>query len=656
MGTATVRDHDALRSRAGGGGAPRALPWYLPDRADSRVDVQALYGALACTLDFETTNKDHGDAGNPANRVVCASVRVGGARAWCEEWTPQTKEATRTALASARVLVAHNAQFELAWLRREGLPCEHLLVWDTMLGERVIHTAKTVPVGLDAACKRWGLPAKAPLVAAMMTSGVCPSEIPWRWLRERCLRDVETTHALFERQRDRIAEEGKLGVMLTRCVLVPPLVEIAQEGVDLDRERVYDEYTRVLRELADTTNELRAMCGAVNLRSPKQKAELIYKTLGFDELTKASGKLDRRPSNPLWPEGQPKTDAKTLAKLKPRNKLQRRFLELQRQQAKLDARLTKCLYFYKGVVDDYGGHFRAEFHQTRTETHRLSSTARKLWIAEFKKELGAQLQNQPREYKKLFRSPDSEYRAVEVDGAQLEFRVAAFLGQDRTACAEIVAGKDIHRFSAAVLGEVDESAVTDAMRQAAKAETFKPLYGGRYGSPAQMRYYEAFRKKYSGITRAQAGWLHEVLKTKRLRMPWGMEFPFPDARMDDRGYCRDEPSVCNYPVQNLATAEIIPVSLTYLYWRCKLLGLRVKFVNTVHDSVVALVHHEDVEEYVEAARLAFLDDTYTYLDAVYGLQMNVPLGLGVKVGEHWGEGVERKFSAPYAKVPVLSEE
>jgi len=536
------------------------------------------------------------------------------------------------------------------------LPWEHLLVWDTMLGERVLHTAKTVPVGLDAACARWGLPAKDPFIAALMKHGVCPSEMPGHLLRDRCRRDVETTAELYEIQRARMAEEGKLGVMLTRCILVPPLTEVAQAGVNLDRERVYEEYWRVSRELAEVSNELRKITGAVNMRSPKQKAKLIYETLGFEELTKYGGKPDRRPPNKLWPEGQPKTDAKTLVKLKARTKTQKMFLELQKRQAKLDARLTKCLRFYKTVVDEYGGRFRAEFHQTRTETHRLSSTARQLYSSEFKTELGAQLQNQPRDYKKLFCSPEPEYEVVEVDGAQLEFRVAAFLGQDRVACAEIVAGRDIHRFSAAELFKVDESAVDDKMRTAAKAETFKPLYGGRYGTDDQMRYYEAFRRKYAGITKVQAAWLHEVLQTKTLRMPWGMEFPFPNARMDDRGYCRDEPSVCNYPVQNLATAEIIPVSLTYLYWRCKLSGLRVRFVNTVHDSVVAAVHREDVEEFVELAKQAFLGDTYTYLDAVYGLEMNVPLGLGVKAGEHWGEGAERKFSAPYAKVPVLSEE
>jgi len=525
-----------------------------------------------------------------------------------------------------------------------------------MLGERVLHTAKTVPVGLDAACARWGLPAKDPFIAALMKHGVCPSEMPGHLLRDRCRRDVETTAELYEIQRARMAEEGKLGVMLTRCILVPPLTEVAQAGVNLDRERVYEEYWRVSRELAEVSNELRKITGAVNMRSPKQKAKLIYETLGFEELTKYGGKPDRRPPNKLWPEGQPKTDAKTLVKLKARTKTQKMFLELQKRQAKLDARLTKCLRFYKTVVDEYGGRFRAEFHQTRTETHRLSSTARQLYSSEFKTELGAQLQNQPRDYKKLFCSPEPEYEVVEVDGAQLEFRVAAFLGQDRVACAEIVAGRDIHRFSAAELFKVDESAVDDKMRTAAKAETFKPLYGGRYGTDDQMRYYEAFRRKYAGITKVQAAWLHEVLQTKTLRMPWGMEFPFPNARMDDRGYCRDEPSVCNYPVQNLATAEIIPVSLTYLYWRCKLSGLRVRFVNTVHDSVVAAVHREDVEEFVELAKQAFLGDTYTYLDAVYGLEMNVPLGLGVKAGEHWGEGAERKFSAPYAKVPVLSEE
>lgn len=519
-----------------------------------------------------------------------------------------------------------------------------------MLAEKVRYGNQMKPLDLGSVCERYGWPGKERLIDALMAGGVCPSEMPEHLLRARCERDVLSTWRIFQQQYKYLKAEGQLGVMFTRCILVPALVEIEREGMTLDPARVREEYAKVSSELGSVERELGELAGGINLRSPAQLAEFLYGKLGFKEITNRSGDPKRNAPTKRFPDGAPKTDQKTLAQLKARNKAQRAFLDLRKRYGKLNARMTKCLRFYKGVVDEYGGTFRAQFHQTRTATDRLSSTARPLWIEEFKEQLGAQLHNQPREYKRLFTSPDPDYHVVEVDGATLEFRVAAFAGQDEVACRDIVRGEDIHRYSASVLNNILEAAVTDVLRTAAKPETFKPLYGGEYGTPEQMAYYKAFNEKYSGIYRTQMGWVHQVLRDKSLKLPWGVRFYFPNARMDDRGRCADKPSIFNYPIQNLATAEIIPVSLTYLYWRCNLWGLRVRFVNTVHDSVVALVHKADLAEFKRLARIAFLDDTYRYLEEVYGLEMNVPLGLGIKAGTHWGEGPEEKYSAPYKRV------
>ena len=89
----------------------------------------------------------------------------------------------------------------------------------------------------------------------------------------------------------------------------------------------------------------------------------------------------------------------------------------------------------------------------------------------------------------------------EGDGAQLEFRVAAHLGRDEQALTDIRDKVDIHSFTAAVIG---------CSRQEAKADTFKPLYGGQSGTKAQQSYYAAFKSKYSGIADAQSAWINSV--------------------------------------------------------------------------------------------------------------------------------------------------
>jgi hypothetical protein len=62
----------------------------------------------------------------------------------------------------------------------------------------------------------------------------------------------------------------------------------------------------------------------------------------------------------------------------------------------------------------------------------------------------------------------------------------------------------------------------DDWRQLAKPDTYKPLYGGKYGSPEQERYYTYFRNRYHGIAKTQEQWVNEAVETKRLVTPWGL--------------------------------------------------------------------------------------------------------------------------------------
>jgi DNA polymerase I-like protein with 3'-5' exonuclease and polymerase domains len=611
-----------------------ALPWYLPSRAavgDQTVGGESYRARRTVTLDFETTSLQHGDAREAGNSIVLAVVKRNSAAS-----EVVSLEQLREHLAWAEVLVAHNAKFELGWLMREGLPWEHLLIWDTMIAEKVAHGNIKVTLSLDASCKRHGLEPKDRLVDALMKGGVCPSKMPSKLIAERCLRDVDTTYALYKRQFRKLSPKQR-NVVFTRCIFTPVLATIERQGLYLDKARVYDEYTSTSRALAKVERDLSVLARGRNLNSPLQMAELLYDTLKFPQPKRFGKPL-------LTPSGNRPTSQDILKTLKPKTQKQKAFLALKKEHGKLSAKLSKGLNFFKAACDDMEGKFYGDFHQVRTATDRTSSTSRKIFFPSIKKKLGAQLQNIAREYKKLFWSPDPDWLNVEVDGAQLEFRVAGHLGDDEQVRADVRNGEDIHRFSASKLFGVPEDAVTDAQRTAAKAESFKPLYGGEYGTESQMDYYKAFRQKYNGVYRTQMGWLATALREKRLEMPWGVTFYFPKIHMKSDGYCPDKPNVFNYPVQNFATGEIIPISLTYLYWRSRLKGVRAQLYNAVHDSGVARVHREDIEEYRGCAIESFFDDTYHYLESVYGIELTIPLGVGFKAGRHWGEGTERKFT------------
>lgn len=616
-------------------------------------------------FDFETTNLEYGSPLNPGNRVVMVAWKTVGGETF-DYYGPDILEARAfwDAVEAADVLVAHNAKFEAGWLRRLGYDPTEKAWWDTMLAERVKAGNRDWRLGLAMVGPRYGFPGKETRVDAQMKAGVCPSLIDPRYLRARGRRDVRVTEGVYLAQHAEATEQGWLPVVRTRCMLTPILADIEANGMCLDPARVEEEYVAARTEYAALEAQLTELAGGVNLKSVKQLATLFYDTLGLPERTDRHGEPLRSAG------GGRKTDKATVAWLRGQatTDAQRRFFDLLAAHAKVGALLSKNLESFHGVATERpGAIFHGSFTQHVTATHRLSAQGRPQEFRAFPGAKSVQFQNMPRRLKRVFQPRDSDYVMVEADGSQLEFRVAAFLGQDRQAMADIVDPRfDAHVTSASHMFQRDYDELLEAyragdkqaaaLRTAAKSETFKPLYGGSKGTEEQERWYTAFRERYRELYATQESWLDEVLASSdgALRTAWGMTF-YWDYRVESRANGRKtialdkrtkkpiKQSVFNYPVQSLATAEIIPIALTALYRRCKRRGLRVLFVNTVHDSVVCEVHKDDVEAFIAEVKPAFTTDVFRYLARYYGLEFNVPLGCEVKWGAHWGEGQEIKY-------------
>lgn len=580
------------------------------------------------TLDFETTNRDKGTATNRDNSIVLSVWR--DTRTFLDWGDEYSLGKLVQSVEKSAFLVAHNAKFELQWLSRCGADLTQIVVWDTMIAEYVIQGNRTAALSLDEVARRYGLGQKESLVSKLIKGGVCPSEIPKPWLLKYCIQDVELTQELFRRQLNWIMENNPklLAVVYTRCLLTPVLADIEFNGLCLDKKRVNDEYKQTCADYQQAERELDGFAEGLNWNSPRQVAEFIYDKLRFAEPRDRYGNPIRTGTN------QRSASVSTLALLSPRTKRQRDFIGSYKKRNKIKAALTKNLEFFKGVIDEFGGIFGANFNQTITRTHRLSSSGRSYKFARDGKARSVQFQNLPRIYKRLFRARNKGWFVGEGDGAQLEFRVAAFLGKDGRAKQDITDGVDVHAFTAEVIV---------CSRQDAKADTFKPLFGGNSGTEAQQRYYAAFREKYKSITDTQQGWVDTVLRTKELETITGLKFYWPDTYMARSGYIKNNESIHNYPIQSFATADIIPIVVVYQWHRMKAAAMQSFMVNTIHDSTITEVHPDEVALYKEIIIQAFTEDLVEYLDTVYSIQFNVPLGVGLKLSEFWGEGEEEKY-------------
>ena len=157
------------------------------------------------------------------------------------------------------------------------------------------------------------------------------------------------------------------------------------------------------------------------------------------------------------------------------------------------------------------------------------------------------------------------------------------------------------------------------------------------GTDAEKEYYKFFQKKYYKIAETQDSWVQEALRTKQLRLNSGLITYWPECKRNRTGYIEGTSKIYNLPIQSLATAEIIPVAVFGLWQELKRRNMKSFLVNTVHDSAILEVHPDEVLEVQDIAVRAFAGFVYDYLNDIYDIQFNVPLGTGLKVGKHWNE-------------------
>ena len=299
-----------------------------------------------------------------------------------------------------------------------------------------------------------------------------------------------------------------------------------------------------------------------------------------------------------------------------------KFLRRVRRLSAVDTYLSS---FVEGIATHTkkDGMLHVRLLQHRTATGRLSGA-------------DPNMQNMPRggtfPVKRVFVSRWEGGQIMEADFAQLEFRVAAYLGQDDTAIKEVTTGFDVHSYTAKVITDAGQTMT----RQEAKAHTFAPLYGasGFGRTPAEAAYYQQFTTKYAGIGKWHEALAKEALSTGKITTPSGREFAFPDVQRRRFGGVTYFTQIKNFPVQSFATADIVPISLIYIDKLIEANKLRSCIVNTVHDSIVIDVHPEETDKVLKVIDTANRN-LLKIVNTKWKIDFNVPLLLEAKIAPNW---------------------
>lgn len=177
------------------------------------------------------------------------------------------------------------------------------------------------------------------------------------------------------------------------------------------------------------------------------------------------------------------TDSDVLEKLKNKHVVIEKILDY-RQLVKLNSTYVEGLIPY---IDE-GGRIHSSFHQSVTQTGRISSTEPNLQNIPTRFELGRNL-------RKVFKTKEGNIY-LDADYSQIELRVLAHISEDENMIKAFHSNEDIHTGVASNVWNIPIDKVTKEERSKAKAVNFGIVYGiSDYGLSEQLRYFEKRGKR-----------------------------------------------------------------------------------------------------------------------------------------------------------------
>jgi DNA polymerase I-like protein with 3'-5' exonuclease and polymerase domains len=172
-----------------------------------------------------------------------------------------------------------------------------------------------------------------------------------------------------------------------------------------------------------------------------------------------------------------------------------------------------------------------------------------------------------------------------------------------------------------------------------EAKKFVDVFYGRYKSVA------TWHKEFASTAEIESGYdfdgegFREKTKTFIYRAETGRKFAFKEYHSDNewssRTYNFSPTELKNYPVQGLATGDIVPMMLGIIFRQLE--GRDdVKMVNTIHDSLMFDVQHFAVDEFIKEITTT-LKDTHKYFEEIFKKPLALKLNAGASVGKNWFE-------------------
>jgi len=383
-------------------------------------------------LDLETTGLDpHRDR----VRLVTVATPDGvnildtySAHNWCLWLAKQLRE---------KVVVLHNAAFDLAFLMASGCPLP-TRVFDTMLAAQLLDAGGRFGQAgfftLEAVTERFlGIRLSKQLQASDWSGELTPEQLTY------AAQDAAILLPLAKWLQEELEWNGLDQVFRLEMETLPAVAWLTYAGAPFDAEQWLRLAEEIEQERAETARELITLLGPVNPNSPEQVLAALRRA-GVPVESTSKRKLALYHDHPA-----------VAALLR------------YREAAKLASTYGRS--FVEKYVNPTTGRIHPSYRQIGAATGRMA--CRK-----------PNLQNVPRDprFRACFR-PGPGRVFVKADLSQIELVVAACLAEDKRMIQALRDGQDLHTLTAAVLYNVSAEQVTKTQRHFAKIVNFGALYG-----------------------------------------------------------------------------------------------------------------------------------------------------------------------------------
>lgn len=646
-----------------------------------------------CIIDLETTIvESYKRVANPFdknNRITMLGYKLEG-----QDCVIQTTRLDLSFLDHCTVLIGQNIKFDLLylwdyprlklWLDKGGK------IFDTMIGEYILEAQSPKAhkgLSLDTLAVKYGGTSKN-RISKLIKGGKCTSYLLEHYpkmMHKYLIGDLVNTEivALAELKRLKEAGQLKLAKLIMESVLATTQMEY--NGLYIDQknlEQLSILNTNRLRVLKDNFNELLYSLKDewpihvdFNINSndhvsllffggeikytyltPKLDVDgqvLLFKTgksVGEPRMQSTISSVRLKPLvQPTKNTTKPVKKAGFYAVNEPvlqiiskfsgsAGKLATLLLEQRTVQKELS---TYCEGLKYLIQSD--GLIHHQLNQAVTHTGRLSSST-------------PNGQNIPKsaysKVKKIFTSRFGDQGVImEADFKQLEVVVAAFLSQDLVLINELNSGRDMHLDNAKWLYHKDDISAEERGRT--KEITFQLIYGASAYAMSKstnldqndcQRFIDRFYDKYNKFADWHKVLVGNVLSDRHLSSDGttyeamfssisGRKYRFREMLKHDGSLALNLPDIKNYPVQGLATGDIVPIQLGRLFRALQHTEGTIFIINTVHDSVLLDVHKNSLE----LARQICKDvlQCVDWFKPLTGVEFNLNLIVDIKHGATW---------------------